>query len=217
MNPINRKADQPGLSRNRYWHVSLAIYVVVTGCGGEAREGGPKSPGHGGAGASGASTVSSLSDGGASASGRGGAGVGGVTISLSIGGTGGVIPRTGTTGGLAAQAGTTGGIIAQAGATGSVQAGSAGGGQADLCPLDALQYAVQEEALIGGQIGICWMTADSAMVDTYGQPWGAVLIDSDGRLVAVTGPAQRLTNMLTDQRYPCAAGWTFLYWCRVAA
>lgn len=199
MDLSHRRAVQTARLRTGCWHILLAVAVALTGCGARGLQSTGGDAGEGG----GARAGDALSTGGANAGGAlstGGAG---------LGGTHDIIVSTGRGGG---------GVIAQAASADSgviAQGGSDGGGEDGLCDMAALQYAVQDAAIHGG-LGMCVMYSDPALSSTYGQPWGAIFIDGEGRLVVATGPAQRLVYTLADQRWTCVAGSNFLYWCSIA-
>lgn len=100
-----------------------------------------------------------------------------------------------------------GGVTAQTGGA----TGDAGSGNGPAhCDLTDLLDAVRWSA-VGNSPDYCFVSEDPAAIPT--QPWGAIILDGDGRVVTATGGAQFIVGKLTNERWPCYAGTTFLYWC----
>jgi hypothetical protein len=188
MKAINQKALQPALPRAGSWYMALAVSIVFTACGAKSQQNGnSQEPSSGGAAALGGGSALS---GGAESSGTRANASGGAES----GGT-----RANASGGVTVQA---------SGATGD--AGEDDGGQANSCDLTLMSDAVRLAA-IGSGPGNCFISKDPAAHPN--QPWGAIIIDGEGRVVAATGGAQTIVNKLTGERWQCYAGTTFLYWC----
>jgi hypothetical protein len=94
-------------------------------------------------------------------------------------------------------------------------AGQDDAGQANSCDLTLMSDAVRL-ASMGNNLGYCYLSKDPTAASPD-QPWGAIIIDADGRVVVATGPAQSIVNKLTDERWQCYAGTTFIYWCSIPA
>jgi len=201
MKAFNQKALYPALPRAGSWYVALAVSVVLTACGAKSQQNGnSQEPSTGGAAALGGGSALSggAASGGTLGNASGGAESGGTRANPSGGAeSGGTLSNA--SGGVTVQAG---------GATGD--AGKDDGGQANSCDLTLMSDAVRLAA-IGSGPGNCFVSKDPAA--NPNQPWGAIIIDAEGRVVAATGAAQTIVNKLTGERWHCYAGTTFLYWC----
>lgn len=159
-----------------------------------------------------------------------GAGSGGVAAS------GGLIGQAeGATGGRVNGNGgaivSTGGVISQGGVAGvptisvppdaGVPSGGAGvGGAAESsCQPEVLWVAVVDGAL--GGLGSCDFTSVPGAGEKIGRLRGAVVLDSDGRVIDNTGLSgsekQTWLDELGNQRWLCLAGQSIGYTCKPAA
>jgi hypothetical protein len=177
-------------ARRQLGQAAVCALLVFVACGGQSRRRGPALP-----------------SGGAANTGH--AGAGGGTDSAGTA-TGEAVGDDFGEGGSAAQ-----------GAAGAVAAGSAavGGEPRGLCDLAALWQDITDTATLG--LGQCARTSDP--LPPLDQPPnrlnGAVIVDGDGRVVDNTGLSdpekQAWLKRLADQRWPCFAGQTVRYECRV--
>lgn len=191
---------------------TLAITLFFFGCGGKGSEDVSSLPGtHDDADASGgALPIGGRSDGATVA--------GGIAARTLSGGTAGSTSHSWiwthkNSGGTRALSGATG-IAGDAGRLAS-QAGSAGASQVISCNMMTLQQAVTEVAIGNDPRGWCHIGQDAVTKDVLGVPWGAILIDDEGRLSTITGPARGAEFTISQQGWfcPSSAGTTLLYWC----
>jgi len=93
-----------------------------------------------------------------------------------------------------------------------LQAGSAGSGQINLCPLGSLAVAMAIDRMVDGQ---CFVSSNPSYSETWGPPWGTITLDSEGRLLNNLGPAFAAMSALSAQGWTCLqyAGVTLTYWC----
>jgi len=201
---INQRALQPAFSRTGRWYVALAVSVVFTACGAKSQQNGnSQEPSTSGAAALGGGSALSggAASGGTLGNANGGAESGGTRANASSGAaSGGTLINA--SGGVTVQAG---------GATGD--AGQDDGGQTNSCDLTLMSDAVRL-ASVRNNLGCCYMSKDPTAASP-GQPWGAIIIDAEGRVVAATGPAETIVNKLAGERWQCYAGTTFIYWCSI--
>lgn len=193
--------------------VLVIACVVLTSCGGISDTIPPNASNPGGATGAGGTAIATAGSSVwatrhvAATSGRT---TGGLTTRESSGGAVTSQPKI-SGGGGSGDANTT---SAQGGSAGSAltQAGAAGSARDMQCDIGALLLAIERTALPGGD-GSCYVSWNAGASDTYGNPWGAVIIDSEGRVEAATGPARGIESKLVEQRIACYSDQILLYWC----
>lgn len=192
---------------------TLAITLFFFGCGGKSPEDVSSLPG--------TDDETDASGGALPIGGRGdGATVaGGIAARTLSGGTAGTTSHSWiwthkNSGGTSMRSGTAGRGGDGAGGF-APQAGSAGASQMTFCDMTALQAAVTVSALDNDPRGWCHIGQDAVTKDVLGVPWGAILIDDEGRLSTITGPARGAEFTISQQGWLCpsSAGTTLLYWC----
>jgi hypothetical protein len=158
-------------------------------------------------------------------SGSGGVTASGGSLGQAEGGTGGRVNGNGgsfvSTGGVTFQGGVAGVPTISVPPDAFVSSGGAGvGGAAESsCQPEVLWVAVVDGAL--GGLGSCDATSVPGAGEKSGRLRGAVVLDSDGRVIDNTGLSgsekQTWLDKLGNQRWRCLAGQTIGYTCNPAA